>query len=162
MGTIDPLGGINSLWPLFGIANQMLATIALCVATTILVKTGKARYFWVTATPLAWLIVITSTAALTKLFSEELRVGFLAHAADLSAKLAQGKLAPAQAASAPQLIFNDYLDAGLTLMFLVVTWVLVLDTLRVVFNIATGGHFPPSTETAYAEPSQLVEEWVRD
>jgi len=161
MGTIDPLGGINSLWPLFGIANQMLATIALCVATTILVKTGKARYFWVTATPLAWLIIVTSTAALEKLFSPELRVGFLAHAADLSGKLAGGKLAPTPAAQAPQLIFNDYLDAALTLLFLIVTWVLVLDTLRVIFNILTGKPHPPCTESAH-EPSRLVEDWVRD
>ena len=161
MGTIDPLGGINSLWPLFGIANQMLATIALCVATTILIKTGKARYFWVTGLPLTWLIIVTSTAALEKLFSPELRVGFLAHAADMSEKLAAGKLPPALAATAPQLIFNDYLNAGLTLLFLTVTWILVLDTLRVVFNILTGRPFPPSTESPH-EPSRLVEDWVRD
>jgi len=161
IGTIDPLGGINSLWPLFGIANQMLATIALCVATTILVKTGKARYFWVTGLPLSWLVIITSTAAWQKLFSPELRVGFLAHASDLSAKLAEGKLAAAQAATAPQLIFNDYLDAALTALFLTVTWVLVLDTLRVIFNIRTGRAFPPCTESPHV-PSELVEGWVRD
>ena len=146
-GTIDPLGGINSLWPLFGIANQMLATIALCVGTVILVKTGRARYFWVTATPLSWLIVVTSTAALDKLFSQEARVGFLKHAAELSARLADGTLAPAQAATAPQLIFNDWLDASLTMLFLVVTWVLVLDTLRVVSYVLIGKPYPPSTET---------------
>ncbi|MDD5035323.1 MAG: carbon starvation CstA family protein [Methylococcaceae bacterium] len=161
MGTIDPLGGINSLWPLFGIANQMLATIALCVATTILVKSGKARQAWVSALPLSWLIIVTSTAALEKLFSPELRVGFLAHAADLSTKLAQGGLPSAQAASAPQLIFNDYLDAGLTLMFLTVTWVLVLDTLRVIYCILAGKPHPPISETA-REPSRLVEDWARD
>jgi carbon starvation protein len=88
-------------------------------------------------------------------------VGFLTHAADLSAKLAEGKLSPAQAASAPQLIFNDYLDAGLTLLFLVVTWVLVLDTLRVVANILIGKPYPPCTESPH-EPSRLVEDWVRD
>ena len=161
MGTIDPLGGINSLWPLFGIANQMLSTIALCVATTILVKTGKSRYFWVTGGPLAWLLIITSTAALEKLFSPEVRVGFLTHAADLSGRLLDGKLSAIQAASAPQLIFNDYLDAGLTLLFLTVTWVLALDTMRVIFNILTGRPHPPSTESPH-EPSRLVEDWVRD
>jgi carbon starvation protein len=77
IGTLDPLGGINSLWPLFGIANQMLAAIALCVATTILVKSGKLRYAWITAIPLTWLIIITSSAAWAKLFSSELRIGFL-------------------------------------------------------------------------------------
>lgn len=161
MGTVDPLGGINSLWPLFGIANQMLATIALCVATTILVKTGKSQYFWVTGLPLAWLITITSTAAYEKLFSIEARVGFLTHAADLSAKLLDGNLPAAQTANFSQLIFNDYLDAGLTLMFLSVTWILVLDTMRVIFNILTGRPHPPSTESPH-EPSRLVEDWVRD
>ena len=130
-GVIDPLGGVNSLWPLFGIANQMLAGIALCVATAILVKTGKAKFVWVTATPLAWLLVVTSTAALEKLFSPELRIGFLAHAKDLSGKLAAGGLSPEMAAKAPRLIFNDYLDAGLTLLFVSVSWILVFETVRV-------------------------------
>ena len=163
-GTLDPLGGINSLWPLFGIANQMLATIALCVATTILVKSGKSQYFWVTGLPLAWLIAVTSTAAFEKLFSPEFRVGFLTHAADLSAKLlveGDGKPSAADAAAWPQLIFNDYLDASLTLLFLIVTWVLVLDTMRIVFNILTGRPYPPSSESPH-EPSRQVEDWVRD
>ncbi len=160
-GTIDPLGGINSLWPLFGIANQMLATIALCVATTILVKSDRARFAWVTGAPLAWLIIITSTAAWEKLFSPELRVGFLAHASDLAAKLAAGSLPAGQLASAPQLIFNDYLNAALTAAFLGITWILLLDTLRVCACVLTGRPHPPSSETAHI-PSRLAEAWVRD
>jgi carbon starvation protein len=161
MGTIDPLGGINSLWPLFGIANQMLAAIALCVGTTILVKSGKLRYAWVTGVPLAWLVIVTSSAAWEKLFSPELRIGFLAHAADLSDKLAAGSLDPAKAAGAPQLIFNDYLDATLTAFFLTVTWVLVLDMLRVCYCAANGKDHPPLSEAPHI-PSRLVEDWVRD
>lgn len=161
MGTLDPLGGINSLWPLFGIANQMLAAIALCVATTILIKSGKLRYAWVTALPLSWLVIITSTAAWEKLFSPELRVGFLAHAKDLSDKLAAGALPPDKVATAPQLILNDYVDAALTAFFLVTTWVLVLDTLRVSYRIVTGAAHPPLSEAPH-EPSRAVENWVRD
>jgi carbon starvation protein len=161
MGTIDPLGGINSLWPLFGIANQMLAAIALCVATTILVKTGKARHAWVTGLPLAWLIVVTSAAAWEKLFSPELRIGFLARAEDLSARLAAGLLPPEQAAKAPQLIFNDHLDAALTAVFLSITWVLALDTLRVCYCILAHKAYPPSSESPHIA-SRLVEDWVRD
>jgi carbon starvation protein len=160
-GTIDPQGGINSLWPLFGIANQMLATIALCVATTILIKTAKVRFAWVTGIPLLWLIIITSTAACEKLFSAELRVGFLAHAEDLSYKLATGALPAEKLASAPQLIFNDYLDAGLTALFLILTWVLVIDTLRVCYQVITGKPHTPSSESPHI-PSRLVEDWVRD
>jgi carbon starvation protein len=160
-GTIDPQGGINSLWPLFGIANQMLATIALCVATTILIKTGKARFAWVTAVPLSWLIIITTTAACEKLFSSELRVGFLVHAEDLSNKLAAGTLPADKIATAPQLIFNDYLDAALTALFLLLTWVLVFDTLRVCYRVLTGKPHTPSSESPHVQ-SRLAEEWVRD
>jgi carbon starvation protein len=161
MGTIDPLGGINSLWPLFGIANQMLAAIALCVGTTILVKSGKLKYVWVTAMPLSWLIIVTSTAAWEKLFSDDLRVGFLAHANDLSAKLNNGTLAGDMVEKAPHLIFNDYLNAGLTGVFMLITWLLLVDTLRVVSCVIVGKAYPLSSESPRI-PSRLVEAWIRD
>lgn len=161
IGTLDPLGGINSLWPLFGIANQMLAAIALCVATTILIKSGKLRYSWITAIPLTWLIVITSAAAWEKLFSSELRIGFLSHAQDLTIKLAAGTLPPNVADTAQQLIFNDYLAATLTGFFLVTTWILVLDTLRVSYRIITGMPHPPLSETPH-EFRHKTEGWARN
>jgi carbon starvation protein len=161
MGTIDPLGGINSLWPLFGISNQMLAAIALCVATAILVKSRRARYAPVTALPLAWLVTITSAAAWEKLFSPELRVGFLAHANDLAAKLAAGTIDAEKIEQTRQLIFNDHLNAALTLLFLVITWVLVLDTVRVSWLASRGQVRPPLSE-AHHIPSRLVENWARD
>lgn len=161
IGTLDPLGGINSLWPLFGIANQMLAAIALCVATTILIKSGKFRYSWITAIPLTWLIVITSTAAWEKLFSSELRIGFLSHAQDLSIKLAAGTLPPNVADTAQQLIFNDYLAATLTGFFLVTTWILVLDTLRVSYRVITGLPHPPLSEAPH-ELRRKIEGWARN
>lgn len=161
MGTIDPLGGINSLWPLFGIANQMLAAIALCVATTILVKSGKLKYVWVTALPLSWLIIVTSTAAWEKLFSDDLRVGFLSHARDLSGKLTNGLLTADMTGKAPHLIFNDYLNAGLTSLFMAITWLLLGDTLRVIYCVLTDKDYPESSESPHV-PSRLVEEWVRD
>jgi len=149
MGTIDPRGGINSLWPLFGISNQMLAAIALCVGTTILVKSGKLRYAWVTGLPLVWLIIVTSSAAWAKLFSPDTRLGFLAHAEHLSQKMAAGTLSPEMAAHAPQLIFNDRLNAFMTVFFLVVTWVLVIETLRVCYREITGRSHLPSSEAPY-------------
>jgi carbon starvation protein len=161
VGTIDPLGGINSLWPLFGISNQMLAAIALCVATVIIVKSGRARYAWVTVLPLAWLVIITSTAAWEKLFSPDLRVGFLSHANDLATRLAAGTLTGDAALQAPRLIFNDRLDAALTLFFLLTTWVLVIETARVCYAVLSGRRCPPSTETPHV-PSRLIEEWARD
>ncbi|MDY6983053.1 MAG: carbon starvation CstA family protein [Pseudomonadota bacterium] len=156
MGVIDPLGGINSLWPLFGIANQMLAAIALCVATTILVKSGRARYVWVTAGPLVWLVIVTTAAAWAKLFDPDLRVGFLSHANDLAQKLADGTLQGTAAAQAPQLIFNDRLDAALTAFFLVTTWVLVIETARICHARLTGRSCPPNSESAHV-PTRLVE-----
>ena len=147
IGTIDPLGGINSLWPLFGIANQMLAGIALCVATTILIKSRKAYHALITVLPLCWLIIVTTSAAWQKLFSPELRIGFLAHASDLSTRLATGQMTPTQAAHAPQLLFNDYLDAALTGVFLLVSWILLIDTARVCWLVLTGKAHPPLSES---------------
>ena len=161
MGTIDPNGGINSLWPLFGIANQMLAAIALCVATTILVKSGKLKYAWITAAPLTWLVIITSSAAWEKLFSEEVRIGFLAAARDLADKLAAGALPPEKLAAAPQLIFNNQLDAALTGFFLITTWVLVFDTLRVCYCVVSGRSHPPLSEAPHVARN-AAESWVRD
>src|SRR5262249_54230537 len=111
-GVRDPLGGINSLWPLFGIANQLLAAIALCVATTIFVKMHRARYIWITCLPLAWLVTVTFTAAYQKLFSPDPRLGFLAQADQLAAALQAGRLATGTVADTQALIFNARLDAA--------------------------------------------------
>lgn len=151
IGVIDPNGGVNILWPLFGIANQMLAAIALCVATSIIVKSGKARYAWVTGLPLAWLVIITSSAAYEKIFSEDLRVGFFAAANNLSMQLEAGTLSAEKAAVAPQLIFNQHLDAYLTVFFVVVLWVVVFDMLKLSIRYLQGKQVLPSTETAYVK-----------
>jgi len=161
IGVIDPNGGVNILWPLFGIANQMLAAIALSVATGILVKSGKLKYAWVTALPLAWLVIITTTAAWQKITSSDIRVGFFAAANDLSAKLAAGTLPSEKAAVAPQLIFNQHLDAWLTLFFVTVLWVVILDMLRVCYRHLAGKPVLPLTEAPHT-PCGLVENWVRD
>ncbi len=149
MGTIDPRGGINSLWPLFGISNQMLAAIALCVGTTILIKSGKLRYVWVTGLPLVWLVIVTSSAAWQKLFSPDIAIGFLAQADHLSAQLQAGELSGDMLEHAPQLIFNNRLNAGMTVFFLLTTWVLVLETLRVCYREISGQSQRPSSEAPY-------------
>jgi carbon starvation protein len=161
IGVIDPNGGVNILWPLFGIANQMLAAIALCVATGILVKSNKFRHAWISGVPLAWLVTITSTAAWEKLVSPDIRIGFFAAANDLSAKLAGGLLPPEKAQIAPQLIFNLRLDAAITLFFIVLLWLIVLDMLRVVFRHLSGKPVLPLAEAPHM-PSRLIENWVRD
>ncbi len=156
IGVIDPNGGVNILWPLFGIANQMLAAIALCVATGILVKSGKRKFAWITALPLAWLVTITTTASFEKLMSDDVRVGFFAAANDLSSKLATGALPPDKAAVAPQLIFNQHLDAYLTMFFVLVLWVVVLDMLKVCVQAVRGNVKLATTEAPY-ERTQLAE-----
>jgi len=160
IGVIDPNGGVNILWPLFGIANQMLAAIALCVATGILVKSGRLKYVWVTAVPLAWLVLITTWASFEKIMSTDTRVGFFAAANDMSAKLAAGILPPEKAAVAPQLIFNQQLDAWLTLFFVVVLWVVIFDTLRNCWRHVAGKPVLPTTESAYVQ-SRLNEDGVK-
>lgn len=161
IGVIDPNGGVNILWPLFGIANQMLAAIALCVATGILVKSGKLKYAWVTGLPLVWLVTITTSAAYEKIFSTDVRVGFFASANDMSSKLAAGLLPTDKASVAPQLIFNQHLDAYLTLFFIVVLWVVILDMLRLCLRYLSGKPVLQLSEVPH-EPSRLVENWVRD
>ncbi len=148
-GTIDPLGGINSMWPLFGIANQMLAAIALCVCTAVLAKSGKFRYLWVTAAPLAWLLIVTTTAALHKLLNPAPRIGFFAHARDLSEKIASNALPPELASQAPQLIFNDRLNAALTILFMCLAWILALTTARACYRVWRGEPLSPLAESAY-------------
>jgi len=121
-GVTDPLGGINTLWPLFGISNQMLAAIALILSTVLLFKMKRDRYAWVTMVPTAWLLICTLTAGWQKLFDANPKIGFLAHANVFSEALARGEiLAPAKTAAEMQrIILNDRIDAGLCVLFIVV------------------------------------------
>ncbi len=151
VGVVDPNGGINILWPLFGIANQMLAAIALSVATGILIKTAKLKYVWVTAVPLAWITVVTTTAAWQKIFSTDVKLGFFAAANDLSAKLAAGTLAPDRAKVAPTLIFNQQLDGWLTIFFTILLWVVLIEMLRISIRHVRGLPVPPNSETPFVQ-----------
>jgi carbon starvation protein len=137
-GTVDPLGGINSLWPLFGIANQMLATIALCVATTAIIRQRKARYAWVTLIPLTWLFAATMTAGFEKIMSPAANVGFLAHATMLGAELAHPAIGAARAAEITRLVWNDRVDAVMTAIFIIVVWVILTDSIRVWARLLVG------------------------
>ena len=148
-GVIDPLGGVNILWPLFGIANQLLAGIALSVATGILIKMGKLRYVWVTGIPLAWIAVICSWAAMEKVFSSVPQIGFLAGANDMAAKLAAGTLTPEVAAVAPQLIIGQRIDAVLTALFAIMLWIVIFDMLRISYRFIAGRQVLPLSETKY-------------
>jgi carbon starvation protein len=151
IGVIDPNGGVNILWPLFGIANQMLAAIALCVATSIIIKTGKPKHALVTALPLIWLIIITTSAAYQKIFSDDIRVGFFAAANHMSTQLLNGTLSAEKAAVAPQLIFNQHLDAYLTLFFVVVLWIVVIDMMNISRRYLQGKKVLSSSEAPYVK-----------
>jgi carbon starvation protein len=149
VGVIDPNGGINILWPLFGIANQLLAAIALSVATAILVKSGRLRYAWISAAPLAWLVVVTTTASLQKILSDDPKIGLFAAARDLSGKLVAGVLPPERAAVAPQLVFNQQLDAWLTAFFLALVWIIVIDMAQRCIRHVRGGAATATSEAPY-------------
>ena len=129
-GVMDPLGGINSLWPLFGISNQLLAAIALCVCTTILIKMGKSRYILVTLAPLVWLVSATMTASAEKIWAPDPALGFLAHARYLAEQIAAGTIAADKIADTQRLIFNDRLDAMVTLVFATVVLVILIESGR--------------------------------
>ena len=154
VGVIDPNGGINILWPLFGIANQMLAAIALSVCTGVLIKSGKFRYAWVTALPLAWITIVTTVAACQKIFSADVKLGFFSAADGLAGQLAAGTLAADRAAVAPTLIFNQRLDGWLTVLFLVLMWVVIVEMLRIALRHVAGKPVPASSEAPHV-PTRL-------
>ena len=145
-GVRDPLGGINSLWPLFGIGNQLLATVALCVATTIIIKMGKARYMFVTLVPLVWLVLVTFTSSWQKMFDANPRIGFLAHASQLAASGGNARL-----------IFNDRLDAVVTgVLLIMVALVLLVSTVEWVRVLS--GRKAATVKEAPFVTSRFVEE----
>lgn len=149
-GVVDPLGGINTLWPLFGIANQMLAAIALILGTCVLFKMKRGQYAWVTITPTIWLLLCTLTAGWQKIFDTNPRVGFLAHAKKYSAALDEGTLlAPAKSvAQMQQIIFNDYLDAGLAAFFVIVVISVLFFGIRTILK-ARADSKPSTKETPF-------------
>jgi len=145
MGVRDPLGGINSIWPLFGIANQLLGTVALCVATTIIIKSGRIKFMWVTLLPLVALISITFTAALEKMLSPQPRIGFLAHAQQVSAQIASGTSVP----RAAQLVFNDRIDAAVTGALLLLVALVLVESLREWLRVLAGRKVPQVAEAPF-------------
>ncbi len=148
-GVKDPLGGINSLWPLFGIANQLLATVALCVATTVIIKMHRARYTAVTLVPLAWLVAVTFTASWQKIFDPNPRIGFLAQARVLAA-------GPATNATT-RLIFNNRLDAAVTAILVVMVALVLIESVRQWIAVLSGREEARVKESAFVM-TRLAEE----
>jgi len=152
-GVKDPLGGINSLWPLFGIANQLLATVALCVATTIIIKMHRAKYALVTLAPLTWLVAVTFTASWHKVLDPNPRVGFLAQAHALAAGLISGATSGATA----RLIFNNRLDAAVTTVLVVMVALVLTESVRQWIGILSGKTESPVKEAPFVM-TRLAEE----
>lgn len=148
-GALDPLGGINTLWPLFGIANQILAGMALMLCTVVLFKMKRQQYAWVTLLPTVWLLMCTLTAGWQKTFSPGVKVGFLAIANTFQAMIDSGAISPQYTVSQlQQLVFNNRLDAGLTLFFMVVTGVLAWFSVKTALA-ALKSEQPTAKETPY-------------
>ncbi len=157
-GVTDPYGGINSLWPLFGISNQLLATVALCVGTTVIIKMGKAKYAFVTMLPLVWLVIVTMTAGMQKIFSADPRLGFLSHVTFVDSVVAAGAytvLIP-DAGAAARIIFNDRLDAAVAAFFMISVIVILVDSAREWIAVTSGRKPAITAEDPYVE-SQLDE-----
>jgi len=154
-GVIDPLGGINSLWPLFGIANQLLAAVALVVATTILLKMGRLRWIWVTLVPMVWLITVTMTASWQKIFSGNPRIGFLSGASGFAAQIAAGKVPATRLTEIQRTIFNLRLDAVVTAVLATMILVLVLEAILRWTAILT-----KRSEAVLHETPYVATQWV--
>jgi carbon starvation protein len=154
-GVVDPLGGINSLWPLFGIANQLLAAVALVLATTIMMKMGRMKWIWVTLLPMVWLVIVTMTASYQKIFSANARVGFLANASAMAAQVAAGKIPTEKIADTHRLIFNQRLDAVVTMVLASMILVLLVEALAQWYAILSNRKRAVLQETPY-----VATEWV--
>jgi carbon starvation protein len=156
-GVIDPLGGINTLWPLFGIANQLLAAVALCVGTTVIIKMGKAKYAPITIAPLIWLVIVTMTAGWQKMFSPDPKLGFLARANLYEETLAAGNLPPGitSAEAAQRFIFNDRVDAAVAAFFMISVIIILADSVKEWYKVISGRMPPVSTEVPF-EPRTAV------
>jgi carbon starvation protein len=148
-GVIDPLGGINSLWPLFGIANQLLACVALVVATTILIKMQRLRWLWVTVLPMIWLVTVTMTASYQKIFSANPRLGFLSFARSLAAQIAAGKIPAAKLVETQRNIFNQRLDAAVTAALALMILVLIVEAVVQWYLLLTKRKFATLHEAPY-------------
>jgi carbon starvation protein len=155
-GVRDPLGGINSLWPLFGISNQLLAAIAFSVATTILLKMHGARYLWITCAPLGWLVLVTFTAGWQKIFSPLPALGFLAQANKLEGALRAGTAANPEAART--LIFNARLDAAVCGILMAMVATILADSVRVWIGILRGTREAVVLETPFVATQLRAEE----
>src|SRR5688572_15949451 len=151
-GVMDPLGGINSLWPLFGISNQLLAAVALCVGTTIIIRMGKARYAWMTIIPLIWVSVVTLTGGWIKIFSADPKLGFLSHARWLEGFVASGSTPPGvkSVEAARHMVFNDRLDAAVAGFFMAAALVVLFESVRVWLRISSGRVSLNSTEVRFS------------
>jgi len=155
-GVKDPLGGINSLWPLFGISNQLLATVALCVATTIIIKMHRAKYAAVTLAPLAWLVAVTFTASWHKMFDPNPRVGFLAQARALAAgPMPAGQTSMTSATA--RLIFNNRLDAAVTGVLVVMVTLVLVESARQWMGILRGSREARVKESPFVRTRMLEE-----
>ncbi|MDO8540882.1 MAG: carbon starvation CstA family protein [Opitutaceae bacterium] len=146
-GVVDPLGGINSLWPIFGIANQLLAVVALALGTTVLIKMGRARYAWVTLLPLGWLLVVTTSAALMKIFSPA-PLGFLDIARGLQVNITGGG-SEAQLKAWQQQLLNNRVDAVVTAAFLILVIIVVLANARIWWQLLSGRRTAQLREEPY-------------
>jgi carbon starvation protein len=155
-GATDPLGGINQLFPLFGIANQLLAAVALTVGTTILIKMGKLKYAWVTALPLAWDAAVTLTASWYKIFSSDPKLGFFAQRSAAQTALDAGQVyAPATTLEqTQQVIVNTTVDGILSIIFALAIIIVIADAVRVWIGVIRGKKEPELHEAPY-EPSTL-------
>ena len=155
-GVIDPLGGINSLWPLFGIANQLLATVALVVATTILLKMGRLRWLWVTIIPMVALVTITMTASYQKIFDANPRIGFLSQANQYAAQIASGAIHAEKIAETQRLMFNLRMDAAVTIVLAAMILLMLMEALTQWYGILSQRresalHESPYVRTRWAE-----------